>query len=353
MMVPLGCEPLILQLTSKGMRRISSIKVTIITLVDAVLPPIITLPGTMRPLNPLRDLMAVADLIELCFHGTMDAEGRGFLSELRRSARGSGFSAWASRTSDMTSVPLSGFVWEDDGRIIGNVSLIPFRRHGQRVIFVANVAVHPDYRRRGIARHLTRRALLAAQEKRGYEVWLQVRDDNPGAVSLYEELGWREQARRTTWRMSSSKQAEPPSPALQVNDHGVSSWAALSRLFERTYPRCLSWYYATYWDSFRPGFWHSFQRFVGDLSFREWSAYDGRHFSGMLVAQLDPGYGEHLWAAVPPDGDAALHALLVRARSDLSRRRTINFEYPADEGVEAIRKAGFVPYRTLIWMKAE
>ena len=56
--------------------------------VDAVLPAM-TLTGTLRPLNPLRDLLAVADLIELCFHGTMDAEGRTFLHDLRRSSRGS------------------------------------------------------------------------------------------------------------------------------------------------------------------------------------------------------------------------------------------------------------------------
>lgn len=320
---------------------------------DAVLPPITTLPGTMRPLNPLRDLMAVADLIELCFHGTMDAEGRGFLSELRRSAGGSGFSGWASRTSDMASVPLSGFVWEDSGRIVGNVSLIPFRRHGQRVIFIANVAVHPDYRRRGIARHLTRRAVMAAREKSGYEIWLQVRDDNPGAVTLYEQLGWRELARRTTWRMSPAKPPEPPAPSLKVYNHGASNWALLRSWFEWAYPRSISWYYPTYWDSFRPGLMHSFQRFVGGLSFREWSVYDGKRLCGALIAQVDPGHGEHLWAAIPDDGDQGLHALLVRARADLSRRHSVSLEYPANEGVDAIQRAGFFPYRTLIWMKTD
>jgi ribosomal protein S18 acetylase RimI-like enzyme len=321
--------------------------------VDAVLPSVVTLPGTLRPLNPLRDLLAVADLIELCFHGTMDAEGRGFLTELRRSAHGSRFSGWASRTSDMASVPLSGFVWEDDGRIVGNVSLIPFRRHGQRVTFVANVAVHPDYRRRGIARHLTRRALLAAREKTGYEIWLQVRDDNPGAVALYEELGWREQARRTTWRTSSGTQALPPPAGLRINRRGVSNWPLLSRWYERAYPRALRWYYPTHWDSFRPGFWHSLRRFLGDLGLREWSAYDGNRLRGLLVAHMEPGRGEQLWAALPDGQDDALHALLARARKDVSRRYNISFEYPAGQGVEAIQAAGFVPHRTLIWMKAD
>jgi hypothetical protein len=98
---------------------------------------------------------------------------------------------------------------------------------------------------------------------------------------------------------------------------------------------------------------HSFQRFVGGLSLREWSAYDGKRLCGTLIAQADPGHGEHLWAAIPDDGDQGLHALLVRARADLSRRHSVSLEYPANEGADAIQRAGFFPYRTLIWMKTD
>jgi ribosomal protein S18 acetylase RimI-like enzyme len=326
---------------------------TIIGPVDAVLP-VITLSGALRPLNPLRDLMAVADLIELCFHGTMDAEGRTFLHDLRRSSRGSGLADWAARTSDLAGMPLSGFVWEDSGQIVGNVSLIPFNRRGVRVTLIANVAVHPDYRRRGIARHLTQRALLAARERSGHEVWLQVRDDNPGAIKLYEELGWREQTRRTTWRIAPGQPVEPAAPRLRVVNHASQNWPRQSDWFERIYPHSISWYYPSFWDSFRPGIWNSFQRFLGDLSLREWSAYEGGQLRGVLVAQSSPGRSEHLWAALPPKGtDEALHALLAAARNDLSQRHSLTFDYPAYEGVEAIQRAGFIPYRTLLWMKAD
>jgi ribosomal protein S18 acetylase RimI-like enzyme len=321
-------------------------------LVDAVLP-VMTLPGTLRPLNPLRDLLAVADLIELCFHGTIDAEGRSYLYDLRRSSRSSGLAEWAARTSDMAGLPLSGFVWEDSGRIVGNVSLIPFNRRGSRVTLIANIAVHPDYRRRGIARQLTQRALLAAQERSGPEVWLHVRDDNPGAISLYEQLGWREKARRTTWRIAPDQPLEPASPQMRVSNRPAQDWARESQWFERTYPQAIAWYYPSFWDSFRPGLWSSVQRFLGDLTLREWSAYEGGRLGGVLVAQLIPGRGQHLWAAVPPTaGDDALHALLAQAQHDLSPRNPLTFEYSAYEGAEAIRRAGFSPYRTLIWMKA-
>jgi ribosomal protein S18 acetylase RimI-like enzyme len=297
--------------------------------------------------------MAVADLIELCFHGSMDAEGRSFLDDLRRTSRSSGLAGWAARTSDLTSMPLSGFVWEDGGRIVGNVSLIPFYQHGRRIQLIANVAVHPDYRRRGIARQLTRRALQAAHERSSQEIWLHVRDDNLGAIALYEELGWQQKVRRTSWRVQADQPVEPPAQGMQVLNRPASDWGRLSEWFERAYPQAIRWYHRTYWEAFRPGLWRSFQRFLGDLSLREWSAYHDGRLEGALIAELHPGRGVHLWAAIPPGGDGALQALLLQARSVVSPRLNIYFEFPAEEGAEAIQRAGFSPNRTLIWMKAE
>ena len=69
------------------------------------------------------------------------------------------------------------------GRIVGNLSLIPFVRRGHVVYLIANVAVHPDYRRRGIARQLTQTALDYLRQRGVSSAWLQVRDDNPVGLS--------------------------------------------------------------------------------------------------------------------------------------------------------------------------
>jgi ribosomal-protein-alanine N-acetyltransferase len=55
---------------------------------------------------------------------------------------------------------------------------------------VMNVAVDPDYRRRGIASRLFERLfeLTADDERRGYT--LEVRVSNADAISLYEKLGF-------------------------------------------------------------------------------------------------------------------------------------------------------------------
>ena len=74
----------------------------------------------IRPLNVLRDLPAVADLIELCFSSTMDNDGQRYLSDMRRASRDDSFLNWASHMTESATLPLMGFVWEQDGRIVGN-----------------------------------------------------------------------------------------------------------------------------------------------------------------------------------------------------------------------------------------
>ena len=123
----------------------------------------------------LRDLSAVADLIELCFSPTMDNDGQRYLSDMRRASRDDSFLHWASRMTETASMPLMGYVWEQDGRIIGNASLIPFRDKGKRIFLIANVATHPDYRRRGIGRALTERVMKQARDKRAAAIAVQSR----------------------------------------------------------------------------------------------------------------------------------------------------------------------------------
>ena len=55
---------------------------------------------------------------------------------------------------------------------------------------VMNVAVHPDFRRRGIAESLICRLVEELKKKGSHALMLEVRASNAPAISLYEKLGF-------------------------------------------------------------------------------------------------------------------------------------------------------------------
>ncbi len=310
-------------------------------------------PPQLRPLNILRDLPAVANLVETCFAATLDDDGRRYLHQMRASGHDNAFLRWATQVAETASMPLSGFVWEENGEIIGNVSLVPYRRHRHRYFLIANVAVHPEHRRRGIGRLLTLAAIQRAREKHTHEIWLHVRDDNPGAIRLYTDLGFCERARRTSWRLRLDPAAVSPAPALPVSRRRGRDWPLQEQFLRRLYPDELDWYQPLPWRLLRPGLLSLLERFFLEHDIRHWVVRRGETFAA-LVWMPSGGY-DRLLAAVPPVGaEEELLALLLHARRSLaSWRRGLALELPFGEYAEALRSAGFDLHRTLLWMRLD
>jgi GNAT superfamily N-acetyltransferase len=307
----------------------------------------------MRPLNVLRDLSTVADLIELCFSPTMDNEGQRYLSDMRRASHDDRFLRWASHMAETTSLPLTGYVWEQDGRIVGNASLIPFRDRGKRVYLIANVATHPDYRRQGIGRALTERVMKQARDKNASAIWLHVRDDNPGAIKLYQDLGFREISRRTTWGARPDPLLSKPNSGIQIVARDPRFWPIQQSWLRRLYPDALNWYHAWNINALRPGVWNWLYRLFVDFNIRQWAAVRDGKLLAALAWMPQGSRSEPMYAATGPDSEpAALTQLLVHARRVLSSHSSLSLDYPADQMVDAIRAGGFQPRRTLLWMRA-
>ncbi len=308
----------------------------------------------LRTLNILRDLPAVADLVETCFADTMDADGRRYLQQMRSAGKDNQVLRWAVSAVDTVSMPLSGYVWEEKGEVIGNVSLIPYKHAGKRYYLIANVAVRPDQRRRGIGRFLTQAAMQHARAHHADEIWLHVRDDNPGAIALYQGLGFRERLRRTAWqaKTDSSLKIEPADIAIAPR-YG-RDWPLQEAWLKRLYPELMTWYQPVPWNSLRPGLLPALLRFFVDIDTRVWTASTNGKLAAVLTWQPVSGAADRLWAAVPPEGGAqALTVLLLHARQAMTWRQALALDFPAGEYQEAIEAAGFRPYRTLVWMRAD
>jgi GNAT superfamily N-acetyltransferase len=308
----------------------------------------------VRPLNVLRDLSPVADLIELCFSHTMDHDGQRYVNDMRRAGRDNGFVRWANHMADNTSLPLTGYVWEENNKIIGNASLIPFRDRGRRIQLIANVATHPDHRRRGIARLLTQRAMKHARRKGASAIWLHVRDDNPGAVKLYEDLGFQEITRRTTWTANPDSHYPRPASDIDIVSRHPRFWTQQQEWLRRLYPEALNWYAPLNLNALKPGFWNWFYWLFMDFDLHQWAAVRGSQLLATLTWLPRGGRSESIYVGAGESSEPeAVTQLLVHARRALSNHSVLSLEYPAGILTEAIQAAGFKARRTLIWMKAE
>jgi len=306
----------------------------------------------LRPLNVLRDLPAVADLVETCFANTMDAEGRRYIQQMRRAGQDNAFLRWATTAVETVSMPLSGFVWEENSEVIGNVSLIPYRWKKRRYFLIANVAVRPDQRRRGIGRFLTQAAMDQARRRGADEIWLQVRDDNPGAIDLYRSLGFVEMARRTTWQAKPDRTTPLPEPPETITRRRKRDWGLQEDWLRRLYPGLMDWYQPTPWTLLRPGPGPALYRFVLDSDIRHWAVREGERLRCVLTWQAMTGMSDRLWAALPPGEDpSALTVLLAAVRRSMTWRQSLTLDFPAGECQAAIETAGFHIHRTLLWMK--
>ena len=61
---------------------------------------------------------------------------------------------------------------------------------------ITNVAVHPDYRRSGLAKTLIETLISIAKEKQLTSLTLEVREHNEAAIALYETMGFQLVGRR-------------------------------------------------------------------------------------------------------------------------------------------------------------
>ncbi len=154
-----------------------------------------------RPFDPTRDLHAVAHLLEESFRSehTFPFSDLPILREL-------GVLLWTLSYAPVFPDNISGFVWLEDGQIVGNVTLSVDEPRGDRFL-ISNVAVKPSYQRRGIARALMQTTLQYLRERHAKRALLNVRPNNAGAIRLYRNLGFGEVDIRGEW-----KRAAHPSP---------------------------------------------------------------------------------------------------------------------------------------------
>ncbi|MBN2503522.1 MAG: GNAT family N-acetyltransferase [Anaerolineales bacterium] len=308
----------------------------------------------LRPFDARRDMQPVADLIETCFANTLDADGRGFIHRMRTMAQSPGVLTWA---AERVGMPLRGFVWEEDGEVVGNLSMIPVTAPQGRTYLIANVAVHPDYRRHGIARTLTEMALDRMRARGMHTAWLQARADNPPAIALYTGLGFSEIARRTTWHNTAqhTNQALSKIPTgYKVTLRRDRDWSKQRQWLKRAYPPEVIWYMPLRFELLKAGFLGMFVRMLSDRRVRQFSLRKDGRLLGVICWQSSFSQANRLWLAASPEYEEETAAVLLSyVQMTVTNHKIMALDYPAGHATAALEAAGFHKHQTLIWMRKE
>ncbi len=309
--------------------------------------------GKIRALNPSTDLRAIADLIELCFKETIDDDGLDYIRYLRKIASDNSSLYLSVGRPQLSQAPIQGFVYEVNGRIVGNLSMIPFHKNGDFVYLIANVAVHPDFRRQRIAFDLTARSLKYAREKSARSTWLQVRDDNPPAIELYQQMGFIERCRRSTYTIKSRKRlTRPTENNIKIRKRKKIEWERHRKLLLEVYPDDVRWNLGLKEKKFIPGFWSELSRLLSGISISHISISNGKQQMGFASLERTSLFADNLWIVTDEKfDDEVIRAAVPHFRSATISMRPQTINYPVDRGEEVFMRLGFEKNHTLIWME--
>jgi len=321
----------------------------------------------LRPVNLRTDLAELADLIEMAFADTMDSNGRAAIREMRSLSHmgGIGLNLLIGMNDLSQGVGL-GYVWVEDGHVIGNTSIYPAQLpHGApKTWIIANVAVHPTYRGRGIARALMQTSMdtIRTQSRRHPRAILQVEQPNIVARTLYEKLGFVEDGTWTSWRRSGAARIPPPlaNQSVYITQRTGREWHAELELASHVRPPergGIGWLRPLTLSLFRRPWW----TMLGDMfNMRSMERLIIRSDDGLRAAMwIESGFGTsstQVTLLCPPDdiaesGEALLHLALRR----YSGRAPLHIEHPADDEAmtSLLQKYHFIPVRKLVHMRWE
>jgi ribosomal protein S18 acetylase RimI-like enzyme len=314
----------------------------------------------LQPFDPRRDLRQVAELVGSVFAQELDASGRSAVQEMRAVGRFSPF------LGNVLSLALfedfvSGYVWIAHGQVVGNVTLQRADAGGTRWR-ISNVAVVPDYRRRGIAHELMTAALREIAFHGGSWAVLQVRVDNPGARQMYENLGFADVCQDGIWKLSLVPDRLPGyDPRIHLEPLRITSWEDRLELARAARSPLAQWASPLHQADYQFSLSQLLGEFLGNLTgfsqVERWGSRDGTNLIGAVETHSSiTGNAHTLRFSVRPEARGQLEsALVARGLQSLAgmARRPVIAEHSGDhtEGVAALEAAGFRAQRVLLTMR--
>lgn len=315
----------------------------------------------LRPLDPRRDLSQVADLIEEAFGGELESGGLAALRDMRMLSHMGPLVGLMARSDPYLEDVLGGFVWVEDDRVVGNVTIQRLDPYGSRWQ-IANVAVTKDYQARGIGRALVEAAVQRINDRRGGWAVLQVRIDNQVAMGLYQRLGFEPVTEEAVLVIDQLPQDIELAPApAGLRPFQRNEWQARYLLEAASRTDLAKWWRPVrshqYMQTFESRAGEKLWELVGRSQMRRWVVEGGNGFSAFLAVEASRWQGVHrIEFTVHPACRGELEAQLIGHALQHLRgfpRWPIRVEHQGEhrEMIDGLQKAGFRLIRNHLSMR--
>jgi ribosomal protein S18 acetylase RimI-like enzyme len=143
----------------------------------------------IQPLDIRHDLDGLGELVTVAFADDPTTVGTDFRAEIHMLKKVVPILLILRRVSESFRHSFDGFTIKDQGQFVSLVVTGRLRAKSRRWE-IGNVATHPDYRRRGLARRLVKRAIEHARAHGAEACLLEVRAENVPAYDLYRSQGF-------------------------------------------------------------------------------------------------------------------------------------------------------------------
>jgi ribosomal protein S18 acetylase RimI-like enzyme len=307
-----------------------------------------------RPINLNKDIPQVMALLRLAFGESLDAEGQRIL---QGQTAVTGQPAIFYRLNPMASRLSHGYVWEHEGQIVGNVTLLNTHIKGRYLI--VNVAVHPNHRRQGIARMLMNATAEHVRQKSGREILLQVDKDNSHAIDLYRTLDYQTLGIMTTWIASAGRaRAIQSSADLTIRELRSNEGQAAYELDVLALPPNLNWPEPIAKDTYQFSLWRRISNFINARRHETWITTDGRYLTGSVSVWSEWGRAHRVTLRVHPKWKGELERPLlakIMRRLPFIPRRNVRIDHPHDDELTSsiLTEANFRARRSLTHMRLD
>ncbi|MFH2103653.1 MAG: GNAT family N-acetyltransferase [Chloroflexota bacterium] len=179
---------------------------------------------------------AIAEMIDVAFSGELAVQGTDIRTEVRMIKKLVPLISILQRFSETFRHVFDGFIFEDQGKTIALVNISRTAPKSKRWE-IGNVATHPEYRRKGLARKLVTQVIEHARRHGAEACTLEVRTVNTPAYELYRDLGFTHYDSINELKLENLPDVEPlPAHEFSVRPMKLSEWEPRYQLALREIP---------------------------------------------------------------------------------------------------------------------